>query len=185
MHTIPAYTPRVTLFTNDGQTRKFESHKAALEELGLNWIARNVGEHFSQFDGFDVLHTESGITKTPRYRQAYAIMRTDLGDVLTAADFRSLVKKHYPMWRYGRYLYWNGEGPVPWTGKRSGGRWLRRIGTTQERRMAQSLDPDEPAPRAARNEKNLPNSWDDYSIAAREDINWKRHRKTQWKAPRD
>lgn len=49
---------------------------------------------------------------------------------------------------------------------RGGGHhYFRRIGTTGERRLAQCLAPEdgEVAPRAARNARNIPNSWDDYA----------------------
>lgn len=185
MHFIPAYTPSVTLFTADGKTRHFSSVRAALEELGIRWIELNVGEHFCLFDGHDVLWTEAGLERTPRYRYAYAIVRNDLGDVVKASDFRALVPKKRSYWYYRRFEFWNGEGPVPRTGRHRGGRYFRRLGTVGARRQAQCVDFEEPAPRAARNAANIPNSWDDYAVAAREDRNWKRYRRTQWKAPRD
>lgn len=181
MHTIPAYTPRVTLFATDGQTRSFSSLRAALDGLGMRWIAENVGEHFCQFTGYDTLLTGAGPVRTPLYRHAYVIVRTDVGEVVTAADFRALIPKRVAVWRTRGFSCWSGEGAVPYTGKRRGGRYFRRLGTVGARRQAQCVDAEEPAPRAARNATNIPNSWDDYAIAAREDRSWKRHRRTQWK----
>lgn len=185
MHHIPAYTPVVTLFTNDGKSRAFPSMRAALSELGMRWIAENVGEHFCQFTGFDVRWTELGRVRTPTYRYAFAIVRTDLGDVVTADDFRALIPKKYGAWYYRRFEFWNGDGPVPRTGKHRGGHYFRRLSTAGARRQAQCVDVEEPAPRAARNKSNIPNSWDDYAVAAREDRSWKRHRRTQWKPAHD
>lgn len=67
--------------------------------------------------------------------------------------------------------------------KRTNGRYYRRIQTTNERRWAHAWDDEEVTPkyRAARNAKNLPNSWDDYRIDSRYNHNWKRYRKHQWK----
>ncbi|WP_157058441.1 hypothetical protein [Azoarcus sp. CIB] len=39
----------------------------------------------------------------------------------------------------------------------------------------------EVAARAERNARNLPNNWDDFRVASREDRSWKRHRRTRWK----
>lgn len=185
MHTIQAHTTSVSLFTSDGKVRTFKSYAAALKALGIRWIAANVGEHFCAFTGFETRYTENGVVRKPCYSGAYAIMRNDRGEPVTAATFYALNAKPFTPWWNRRYSGWNGEGPVPGTGKGHNGHYCRRVGTTSEKRMAQMVDPEEPAPRAARNVSNLPDSWDDYGVAARADISWKRFRKTRWKAPRD
>lgn len=74
--------------------------------------------------------------------------------------------------------YWRGHG---WTRNAWGG--MRRVRTTNERRQIDAWKDEEDAPkvRAARNYRNLPNSWDDYM--AHSDRSWKTQskRKNQWK----
>lgn len=74
--------------------------------------------------------------------------------------------------------YWRGHG---WTRNAWGG--MRRIRTTNERRQIEAWKDEEDVPkvRAARNYRNLPNSWDDYM--AHSDRSWKTQskRKHQWK----
>lgn len=78
------------------------------------------------------------------------------------------------------------SAPVPRTGKRSGGRYYRRMKTTQEIKAALSLLADDVAvehrirARPSRNGRNLVQAWDDVPIL-RDDRSWKRFRKTQWK----
>lgn len=185
MHTIPAYTPSVTLSMSDGSSRTFKSLRAALDELGMRWIAKNLGEHFYLFNGFAVSWAKSGCVRTPTYRMANAIMRNDLGDVITLTDFQALIARrprHSLRSSYWVNPFWDGQGPVPGTSKRRRGHYFREISTTPARRLAQRVDRAEPAPRAKRNAANLPSSWDDLGIAAREDRSWKRHRRTQWKS---
>ena len=184
MHQIPAYTLGVTLITNDGKVRSFPSLRSALIELGWRWIELNVGAHFCQFIGADIKWDAGRERRTPIYKYSYAIMRSSLGDVITADDFAPLRLKKRP-WYLRRFEFWNGEGAVPRTGKRGRGRWHRRLATSNARRAAQVVELCEPPPRPARKASNIPNSWDDYSIAAREDRSWKRHRRTQWKPQQD
>lgn len=78
------------------------------------------------------------------------------------------------------------QAPVPCTGKRGGGRYFRRMRTTQEIKAALFLLADEDAAehgvraRPSRNGRNLVNVWDDVPIQ-RDDRSWKNFRKTQWK----
>ena len=77
-------------------------------------------------------------------------------------------------------LYW------PWFPGRKRGAygWFRPIRTFQERKWAHAWDDEEfpPKVRAARQGKNLPNSWDD--ICRHNDKSWKTQskRKHQWKS---
>lgn len=186
MHVVPAHQSAVTLFSHAGEVECFPSLKAALRALGLAWIRQNVGPEFRVFS-----HVERRLqpdSDTWHYRRCYDtyayVMRNDAGEALTAADFFEFVQKPARRWGYRIPDSWNGEGPVPgiraW---RSGGHYFRRIRTTQERRWATPVaEEGEPAPRPERNLRNLPNSWDDYGIAARADRNWKRFRRQQWKA---
>lgn len=88
-------------------------------------------------------------------------------------DYRRLFRRKSP------FTY--RSGPVPSTGRRSGGSWFRSIGTTQERRDAAACKADglSGLVRGSRNVRNLPNAWDD--IPRSSERSWKRHRRTQWK----
>lgn len=68
--------------------------------------------------------------------------------------------------------------------KRRGGRYYRRIGTTPEKRMNQIVDECEKEFKCVartKRSKGLPSSWDDYPVRCRDNDNWKRYRKTQYK----
>jgi len=78
-----------------------------------------------------------------------------------------------------RFETWNGNGPVPGTGRRKNYRFMRRPRTTQELRLAAGVvfEDDEPEWRGRR--RNVPTAYDD--IILHRDHSWKRHRRTQWK----
>lgn len=61
--------------------------------------------------------------------------------------------------------------------------YFRRIRTFQEKKWSKAWTDEEFAPkiRAKRGMRRLPDAWDDYQIAARENRNWKEFRKTQWR----
>lgn len=111
----------------------------------------------------------------------------DPEEVLLAADEADrLWKKRWLLRRMAGRTAPFREAPVPRTGKRGGGRYYRRMKTTQERREALGLLADAEAAeygvkaRPARNGSNLPHAWDDFPIQ-RDDRSWKRFRKNQWK----
>lgn len=192
MHQIPEYQTAVTLFSRDGNVWVYRTLKAALKALGVKWIAANVGAHFREFDHvarhFD--QARNVWVREPMYVEREFIMRDDAGGVVTAATFHGLIEhRRRARWmRWSRMLEtWNGEGPVPGIGRSRGGHWYRRPQTMMERRQAALVlkEEGEVAPRGARSLGHLANAWDDYYITARSDRNWKRNRRTQWKAPRD
>ena len=82
--------------------------------------------------------------------------------------FKSLYSKNFYYYRYD---------PVPGVHKYPKGHYYRRIRTTQERRWSCF---DHEYFRMKRNHKNIPNSWDD--IQRHFQRNWKKFRKTQYKA---
>lgn len=182
MYNVPALE-EVRLYLRTGEVFTYKSKREALKDLGLRWIEENVGEHFCVYSHTERLVGDYEVANQV-YRTANAIMRDPHGNPLFPGDFRALCpkKKRYRWWL--RYETWNGEGPVPGTGRRPGGRYCRRVQTTSERRLAQVIDPVEPKPRAARNVSNIPKIWDDYTVAAREDRSWKRFRRTQYKTPK-
>lgn len=178
MHLIPHYQTTVTLFSREGDVWVYPSKQAALKALGRYWIAENVRREFCSF-----AYREWGAGEFAScdgqavYQTARYIMRDDAGEPLTAVDFPAPPRPR----RYRLLDWWNGEGPVPGIGRPRGGHYFRHIRTTQARRQAQRMEEGEVAPRARRNLRNLPNAWDDFGVAAREDRSWKRHRRTQWK----
>ena len=182
MHDIPAYTLGVTLYLRDGRIYKYGSYQSALKALGYQWICDFVRTNFRTFVGQAVLLTDAGILRVPQYAYADAIMRNDFGQAVTAEDFRPLRSKRVR--RYSRFASWNGTGPVPGTGAGRRGSFFRSIHTAGARKQAQLLDPVEPRPRASRSENNIPDNWDDLRNSAYTNRNWKRFRRTRWKATR-
>ncbi|KVP75313.1 hypothetical protein WJ96_06020 [Burkholderia ubonensis] len=191
MHQIPAYETAVTLFSRDGNVWAYPSLKDALKALGERWIAANVGTHFRVFRyvarRFDPVR-EVWVPE-PVYDEHSFIMRDDAGGVVTAATFSPLIERRRWRSHWSRmWETWNGEGPVPGVRcHRGGGHYYRRPQSMMERRQAALVltEEGEVPPRGARNLHHLPNAWDDYYITSRGDRCWKRHRLTQWKAPRD
>lgn len=186
MHIIKPYETSVTLFHRDGQVSVYKSMKEAYRKLGYRWIAENVGKNFREFDRLRTDYSPEGAVPVSErvYFEREYIMRGDFGQILTAKDFEHLRPSFRGFLRYRNYYLWNGEGPVPGTGcGRKWGRCFRRLSHMAQRRQAALVlkEEGEVAPRAARNARNLPNPWDDYNVAARENRNWKQFRKHQWK----
>lgn len=196
MHDIKPYSPtsHITLFDESGPVQEFSSKEEALAVLGVRWVMTQVGPHFrtwlstnrhsvrdeaaSALAGCDVWVSV--------YQQVYQtypyILRDDQGNTLVYADLASPRRPYIGCWALRRHPQWNGEGPVPGVRKYRGGRrYYRRLRTTNERRQAQRMDPSDVMPRGRRSARMLPNAWDDYVRGDREDRNWKRHRKHQWK----
>lgn len=185
MYVVKQYESPITVFCVEGGAWHYKSKKALLDEVGYRWIMNNVGEHFTEFAGWASRYTEAGwVCGEPTYRGAKYIIRDDEGNSVTHGEFAALIAKRRKIyWPRVMWEQWNGEGTVPGVGRRRGGHYFRRLKTTNERRWSIPVVEDgEPAPRARRSHKNLPNAWDDYQISSRADRNWKRFRKTQWKA---
>ena len=180
MYTVPPISSAVSLFSRSGLTRVFTSRADALRVLGYRWIGDNVKAHFVEFASAP-RYADPCLPAQRVYQLADFILRDDIGAVLTAGDFNDLLPA-YKSRRLSRFATWNGQGPVPGTAKRRGGRhYFRRIGTLPERRAAQDFTAyGEPLPRAARSSANIPNSWDDISHS-RQGNGWKRQRDHQWK----
>lgn len=194
MHIIPRRPRGVTLFSSTGEVQHFVSFTDAQRRLGMRWIAANVSAQFRTYD-HTVWHTASGrlsylqpydVAAYPEqhYLTAHFIMRDDAGVAVTAADFQT-EKRFVRKWGWAyRLRFWNGEGPVPGVHRqRAGYHYCRRVSHMNARRGAETfVDEGEVPPRFARQVHALPQPYDDYMVAAREDRSWKRHRKTQWKA---
>jgi hypothetical protein len=97
--------------------------------------------------------------------------RGKLLDVHALAAWGARLARTYGRWTWPRRegdAAWRGyefrRTPVPGVHAYHGASCFRRVRTTAERRMAALVlrEEGEVAPRAARNARNLPNSWDDY-----------------------
>lgn len=188
MFYVTPYETAVTLFHVNGAVWTYRNKAEALKSLGFNWICKNVGAHFCEFSHANGIWDPTRmfcVAREPVYIGHDYVMRDDLGDPLTAKHFDELRVRRARYWARWHALMdnWNGEGPVPGIRRRRGGHYFRHPKTTRERRWAEPMpEYDEPAPRAKRSAANLPNSWDDYAIADRQDRSWKRFRGHQCKA---
>lgn len=183
MHIIKPYETAVTLFHVDGGVWTYPSLCAAAKDLGLNWINRNVGEHFVQYTHKEYSYQEDGKRKAqPVYRTHAYIMRNDFGQAVTWLDFGHLVRKTLP-WYQRRYLDWNGKGPVPGTGKpKAGHDYYQKGSPSRLRRTAVTAkDEGEVRPRPKQDlGSHYDDAWDWYSYN-RCKRSWKHYRKHQWR----
>lgn len=195
MVVIRPYQTSVTLFCCDGRVWHYASKKEALKDLGRSWISRNVGEHFRAFSHSNIFHP-AGHEATlgwrlqgnptysePVYREASFIMRDDAGRPLMAGDFPRAPEDSYLFNRFRiRYGRWNGEGPVPGVSKRRGGwHYYRRIRHINDLRGMQFFPEEGEVGERAYRKNRFGDPWHEVHVAARENDNWKRYRRTQWK----
>ena len=188
MIVIPPYQTAVSLFHKDGSVHVYATLAEAKKQLGLRWIAQNVGAHFREYrytpQYFSYGESCPPIPGEAVYDERDYVMRDDFGQPLTHADFASLAPKRPYVYRWEmKYRLWNGEGPVPGSRKRRGGRhYCRRLRVVRTLRQSYPVYEDfEVAPRGHRSSRNLPDTRDGHLVAAREDRSWKRYRKTQYK----
>jgi hypothetical protein len=181
MHVIPPAKSAIFLFSREGLVRQFESHSEALTQLSLRWISENVGRYFHEYLGSGRALVSGEVSL--HYQNAGFVLRDTTGQPLVAKDFYAARRAMSPLvpFSWNKYALWNGEGPVPGTGRRGSYRQFRNPGTQALRRSASHFE-GEPPIRARRNATNLPSSWDDVSRKDRQSNSWKRYRKTQWKA---
>lgn len=185
-HPTPTFG-EVRFYLSDGTRRVFASMAQALRELGLRWIEANVGAQFCEYAGRELVaaHYLSRCKSLWKilYRGHAAICRDAEGKILLPEDFaaeqrRLLRLRRHSAWAGFRWGFWNGEGPVPFTGKHRGGSWQRAPATTAEKRLAVVVD-DEPGPRPSRRPHKLVNAWDD--VPRTNQRSWKEHRTTQYR----
>lgn len=169
----------VSLFGHAGLVRRFTSKADALAHLGYSWIDSNVGAHFREFKYSEYL---AGEVAHVCLHHPY-VMRDDEGQPLVAWDFRGLLVSKLPRYRYSwAFHFWNGDGPVPYAGRRGNYQMFRHPGTHGLRRDAISFKEEgEPAVRAKRAANNLQTAWDDICRTDCESRCWKDYRKTQWR----
>lgn len=182
MHHIRPPANPVTLIAVSGEKLSYASLEEALICLSLAWLRSHVGPHFVE----SRQHWQPGAAPLVTYHHWEYILRDANGRTITRADIEACHearRRTYWLARYGSG--YSGVGPVPGTGRRPNHRYYRALQATQERRWSIPVrEADEPAPRGARKFDNIPNSryadrclWD-----SRENHNWKRYRKTRWKA---
>lgn len=168
----------VILLCRNGTRQIFRNRNQALKSLGRTFIAYSVGAQFQV-----PVHAEPGDAAAAHFRVYDFVLRDAQGRVLTISDFPKPNGSSLRTWYY-RNIFWNGKGPVPYTGKRGRHAHYRAMRTTQERRLSQEhlLDPLAPRVRPKRNMVNLPDSWEDVARSDLKEQNWKRQRKTQYRA---
>ena len=143
---------------------------------------RSVIEHWPLLKKFDIgpkhkvmTRSWSWSTLNPVYRYYSYTLRDSLGNYVDVLDIQNQYNTQHP--KYFKYNRFSGK-------KCSAGRhYYRRVRNLNERKQTEEwkVDHRAPKPRARRNLRNLPDTWDDYRVASREDRNWKNFRKTQWK----
>ena len=174
MQTIKPYTPAIYLIGRAGIVRTYPSVQAVLNEVGIDWLLKNLGDTFDS-----ACYVIYG---WPTIERRDFILRTEQGDTISLKAIIDLNRSMKGKSKWGRLLNWNGSGPVPGTGRiRSGGhhRAIRHVGAKRQTFFIE--EEGEVAPRAARKLRNLPDGWDDFQISARFNRNWKRYRKHQYK----
>lgn len=169
MYVIPPVPVGVTLHRANGVSSVYSSRRHLLEALGFDVLRRRLRPYLEPAFGWNLVAVDAN------------------GQTLLAADFHDLIKPSaLDVVRTRRGLIpWNGTGPVPHTGRLRGD-WVfrRKIRTQHERRLHAFVDEEagEPPVRARRNARNLPTANTDISRSSYGNHNWKRFRRTQWKA---
>lgn len=176
MYAIPPHCSSVTMTSRGGASYHFASLESAVRVLGFSWLIRNLGtpsemHHPYLVEGWGAPHFE--------YKW---VMTTSFGEVVTCAAierFRAKFSKQVPAFKV-----YAGSGPVPGISRPRHWHYCRRVRHMNERRQAAAVlaEYGEIPPRGRRNTANLPNPYDDYLVASREDRSWKKFRKTRWKS---
>lgn len=184
MHTVEPWRTAVTLFRDDGECWAYRSMSEALRVLGSSFIRHHVEREFRTYLGGREARVfiKNGGTHTvqsaPRYHCARYVLRDDFGQPLTIDDFGVDAQRRRIHARFRSF--WNGEGPVPHTGRHGPYRWLRRPRTYQEIRINAGAvqEEGEPLARICRTGRHLPQAWDDLNRCCLR--SWKDHRRHQW-----
>ena len=173
----------------DGREIWFASAGAALDAVGLRWIGQNIASDFAAPVTRAVLDPRTG----QLIHGTEWVMETHRGQRLVYEDFAALRHErdrhrnhrgNFARIGLGRQLaHQVGRGPVPFTGRRTAGHYFRYPSTVNEKRLAVFVmrEDGEVAPRGKRSASNIADAWDDLPVRARENRNWKRFRKSQWK----
>lgn len=171
MHIIPALPAVFWLQRNNRPVARFDSLQALVLALGINAVREH---HLNALRPVWVEHWESP-------REVWSVCEEGVGPV---SWLQVLLAHRGMVYRAPAFdAFWNGEGAVPRTGKRRGGRCCRRPKTTQELRMVSAVLYEEGEPDWRTRRKSLPTTWDDLWRDTGATRSWKKYRKTQYKAP--
>ena len=177
MHNIAPYPRRIQLVATWGAPQSFTSPAEALAQLGPRRVRSLIGHGVTPPDDPWSPHSVFGYPTggSPRYSEA--LMGID-GEILTEADFPGLPARKTFGSHQGSYMFKH------YGRKRKSRGVHKRVHTTPERRLHSLVLPEEGEPpvRASRRPGTLPNTWDDYLRHDYRNNNWKRYRRTQYKA---
>lgn len=183
MHHIPPFEA-VTLVHRGSRREVFRNLEALIQRYGYWHLSRELGDSFKQhyrhiYLGYTNADGSTGQVLIDRVCNADAYVLLGVhGEILAPeALWQTYEAMHAPRGQ----LWWNGEGPVPGTGRSRSDRRHRRMQLYNARRMSVALEDDVP-PRARRLARNLSNSMDAPWRATVGNDNWKRYRRQQWKA---
>jgi len=189
----------VYLYEASGKVTIYDNKKSAYEALGFSFIAYTAGVELADTNKkIDMYSPNCERKKTHTFirlcgeyaRGAYYseyVLVNDYREILTIDDFAAIIdeeRKYKPLypWLYDRYNNWNGQGPVPGTGKKTFSHCWRHPKTLAALRASYVCKEDmEPEMRGSRKRGILPTAWDDYRRSSLYDRSWKRFRKTQYK----
>ena len=175
MHIIPK-APRACILLREGHPPvEFASREAAFTVLRPLMLAGRFGTAFAP-----ALYRTTWLGLSLRRDPiTHVLIDVATWTPLSLSAFQDWLPARTP-WHLRRYATWNGNGPVPFTGRRHLGSVYRSLRTLRSRAQAQCLDVEEPMGRP-RAWKNLPTAWDDFARADFGQKNWKRYRRTQWR----
>ncbi len=169
--------PRPCILLRDGLPAvEFASREEAFAAIRQDILRGRFGQAFAapvyRTNWFGAAQIREAIT--------YILIDVLTWRPLRMADFAAWLPRREP-WGTYRYRFWNGAGPVPWTGRQHGhrGTTMRRPATQASRRMATAVDTHEIGARPVAGH-NLPSDRDDFMRSDLGQKNWKRYRKTQW-----
>lgn len=189
MHIVKEYQTTVTLFSREGGVWRYPSIRALVKELGLDWVGRNVADHFRVFSHIEWRTAEghrfyggrgTAVSKERIYKDASYILRDDAGRAVTYAQCWGAVRQPWRAIAPKRAT----TGPVEGTGKRRLRYHRRRAAQfINAVRAAETFyEEGEVEVRTARGVELLQSKWDaEYWRGHHQERCWKKFRKTQWK----
>jgi len=201
-------TEVIYLMNKDGVVDIYQNKAEAFTKLGYNFIVYSLALEIAAPESDDFWkafrnrqiarkkNVKLGKTYGELYKQLNGygeikvfgdfVLRNEYNEKLSALDFAQFIfkaKKEFTYTPYGQ-KFWNGEGPVPLTGKLGRYCYRRRPKTLNIIKDALSgRDEDEIEFNVInrRAKRRITTSWDDRGRSDWRDRSWKRHRKTQYK----
>lgn len=201
-------TEIIYLISKDGIINTYENKQDAFKKLGFNFIVHNLCIEIAPADRDKLsdryytnrfahrMNVERGKTYGELFKELSSygemkfygdfILKNEYNEHLTVLDFAQFVFKEQKDKTHTRFgcKFWNGEGAVPYTGKRTYGRYYRRPKTLALLKDTLStVDEDEIEfnVKNRRQKGRVITAWDDLKRESSRINNWKRYRKTQYK----